>query len=121
MPNPEYLTTCPSCGVEMIPHAGYPDSAPWVCTHCHRGFFVAELSAEARRAYRAEYHDWGYGDEGRKVRIAVQHELTEAGIRGTSARREHLGFLTPEHLKQLYRLPLSEDMRQQVTAALQTR
>lgn len=121
MPNPEYLTTCPNCGREMTPHAGYPDSAPWICTECHRGFFVAELSAAARQCYRAIFHDHGFGDEGRKVRAAVEREVAEANKRGTSARTEHLGFLTSEHLEQLHRLPLSDDMREQVTAALQTR
>lgn len=105
----------------MIPHAGYPDSAPWICTRCHRGFFVAELSTEARNCYRNLFHDWGYGEGGRNVRAAVEREVVEARHRGTSARTEHLGFLTDEHLKQLHRLPLSDDMREQVTAALQTR
>jgi len=117
MPNPQYLTTCLNCGVEMIPHAGYPDSAPWICTHCHRGFFVAELSAKARKCYRPLFHDWGFGDEGRAVRAAVQQELTEARERGTSARREHLGFLTPEHLEQLERLPLSAEFAAHVRQA----
>jgi hypothetical protein len=121
MPNPEYLTTCPNCGVEMTPHAGYPDSAPWLCAHCHRGFFVAELSPAARQAYRPLFHDWGMGAEGRAIREAVQQELTEARWRGTSARVEHLGFLESGHLEQLHRLPLSADMREQVTAAQKTR
>lgn len=105
----------------MTPHAGYPDSACWICTECHRGFFVAELSAEARLCYRPLFHDWGSGEPGRKVRAAVEREVAEAGQRGTSARTEHLGFLAPEHLEQLHRLPLSDAMRDQVTAALQTR
>ena len=121
MPNPSYITACPSCGAELIPHAGYPDSAPWICTREHRGFFVAELSAEARNCYRPLFHDYGMGDAGRKVREAVAREVTDARDRGTSARTEHLGFLTNEHLEQLQRLPLSDDMRDQVTAALQTR
>lgn len=67
-----------------IPQAAIfdPQTAPWLCTPCGRGFWVAECSEEARAAYRPQFHDWGYGASA--LRAAVRQECAEALRRKTS-------------------------------------
>ena len=81
-----YHKTCPKCGGPLTPTALHPSAPPHVCTACHIGWFVAELTDEARMAYRPHLHDHGGLHE--KVRKEVKKELEAAHARGTSAREE---------------------------------
>ena len=108
----------PCCGQQLEPHAGLPDSAPYLCAHCHRGFWVGELSPSARALYRPLFHDWGVSLAAAALREAVDREREEAHARGTSALHEHLPLLARGHLAQLQRLPLRADMAAAVNNAL---
>lgn len=90
----DYHTDCPSCGRPLEVAATRsldPDTAPWLCNACRRGFWAAELSAEARAAYRVEFHDYGHGPAATAVRRAVQAEWLHAHARGTSLRSDQSG------------------------------
>lgn len=111
MPQPKYLLEAPCCGAQLTPHAGTPDSTPWVCHGCHRGFWVAELRAGARARYEAKTHTWGAGPETNKLREDVDEERARAHARGTSALPEHLGLLEKAHIRMLKKLQLPDDFR----------
>jgi hypothetical protein len=84
---------CLICGQLLQPVALGPEHAPWLCNHCHRGFFHEEL---ARRGYwRRYYRDFGHRGP---VQAAVQVELVEAQVRGTSLRPDQLGLVPKEVL-----------------------
>ena len=75
-----------------------PDAAPWLCVECARGFFTAELSDDARSRYRPRFHDWGQGTPAIPVSHAVDEEVAEAHLRGSSLRLDqvhlvHVGAL----------------------------
>ncbi len=100
--SPTYLTDCPRCGQQLQPHAGQPESTPWVCSDCKLGFWVEQLKRDARMHYRSHTHDWGYGDHVKPLRQAVELEIAHAVKRGTSAREDQLSILTVtqlEHIK----------------------
>ena len=80
----EYTTDCPSCGrpLEVAPIQFGPDTAPWLCNACHRGFWSAELTVEARASYRTKFHDWGQGSPGAAVRRGVLAERLHARAAG---------------------------------------
>ena len=113
-----YLTSCPKCGAQLTPIAVHPDSTPWACYECHLGFWVSELSHEAREMYRHQLHDWGHGAAPNALRAKVLEERNEARNRGTSALPEHLGMLPKDHLKRLQRLVLHKDFAKLVKGAL---
>ena len=113
-----YLTTCPSCGAQLTPFAGYPDAAPWGCVPCHRGFWTSELSHEARARYRPQFHDWGHGEDAHALREQVHQERERARQRGTSMLPEQVGMFPKDHLHQIKRLPLHKDFKALVEDAL---
>lgn len=117
MPNPTYVTDCPSCGAQLEPHAGHPDSAPWVCHNCYRGFWVAELQPFALRIYDARAHSWQHPFD-QQLRQRVEEERAAAQVRGTSALPEHLGYLGKRQRKELLRFPLSRQFEKTVRGAL---
>jgi len=118
--NPLYLLTCPNCGGGLEPHAGHPDSAPWLCARCHLGFWVSELSAVARVRYRPRFRDYGVGKESIALRAACLAERDAARERGTSCLEEHIGLLSHDHLQFMCdRFPLSEAFRRRIQAAVQ--
>lgn len=116
---PPYVLACPACGQQLEPHAGHPDSTPWICHHCHVGFWVCELTSDARARYRPRFHDWGHSKEAFALRDAVFAEREVARARGTSCLPEHIGLLEREHLRFMHeRFPLSDEFRERVAAAL---
>lgn len=106
-----YRTECPKCGQDLEPVALGPESAPYVCNTCHRGFWAAELTDVARDLYRPRHHDWGQGTPGQAVRRSVQTEWLHAHARGTSLRFDQLGMAHIDHLVGLRDsgLPLHDD------------
>ena len=115
---PDYTLDAPCCGVQLTPHAGHHEAAPWFCAQCHRGFWAAELTPAARSLYRPLFHDWGLSLESAVLREAVDREREEARRRGTSALPEHLGQLEPAHLDALLVRDLRPDFARLVSAAL---
>lgn len=93
MPPPTYLLSCPGCGQQLQPVALGPQHAPWACITCRHGYFVAELTASARAAFRPRQFDFGFGKPAQKIAIAVEAELSEALTRGTSLREDQLGLV----------------------------
>ena len=80
--------SCPKCGKALQPVALGPSTAPWVCFGCARGFFAAELTAEARALYRPHHDDWGLGTAKIPLMAAVELEIADARARGTSLRED---------------------------------
>lgn len=108
---------CPSCGQPLTHVALGPDSAPWLCTPCARGFWQAELTPAARDAYRPRRHDWGLGDDALSIRQDVVVEARAARARGTSALPEYLVLLPADALAQLAKSArLSADVRAALVA-----
>ena len=52
-----YSTLCPQCGGLLLAVEDQPDTAPWLCDRCHRGFWSAELSDQPREAIEPEQMD----------------------------------------------------------------
>lgn len=115
-----YLTTCLICGHELQPHAGHPQSAPWLCLTCHRGWFVRELASDARGAWRTSYLDFGYTLSWDILPGCVQ-EVQEAIKRGTSARLDQLTQLSKVELQSLTRRKLLPSFAQAVKQELKKR
>ena len=114
---PSYLTTCPKCGRQLQPRAADPQCAPWICTPCGLGFFVCELTADARKAYRARCHDWGVGRTRLDLSADRRRELEDARERGTSARPEQLPLLGASDRGALLRRRLHPDFARLVESA----
>lgn len=94
MPTPTYILDCPGCGGQLTPHAGHPQSTPWICNECARGWWVAELTREARIHYRPSHHDWGYDRAAAEALHAARlAEVEAAQARATSLLPEHLALL----------------------------
>jgi len=110
------LTICLRCGSELTPHAGRPQSTPFVCHLCHLGYFPSELSREARQSYRKSHHDFGYHAE--HIREAVRHDLEAAIHRGTCALPEQLPLLSLAELEFLMRHGIHADFLPLVKAAI---
>lgn len=92
---------CPrKCGNNLTIHDGAltdPRTAPWLCRYCRYGFWAAELTPEALKAYRPVYHDWGYA-MGRLIRVAVAAEVNAALERGSSVSDELRPYLSEAQL-----------------------
>ena len=91
------MLTCLNCGGGLEPYAGDPDGAPWVCHGCHLGFWVSELSQEARALYRPRFNDFGRFRDTEALRGRCHAERADARARGTSCLPEHIGLLEPAH------------------------
>lgn len=90
-----YLTTCPSCGGQLVPHVGHAQSAPWLCQVCRHGFFACELSADARVFWRPTHRDFGFNAElGKVLHRGRQTEVGLASERGTCVRVDQVSLLT---------------------------
>ena len=76
-----YVITCPTCGGQLAPHVGLPQTAPWLCANCRRGWWLAELAPEARKRFRPQVFDFGHDGT---VAAAVATELEAAIKRGNS-------------------------------------
>lgn len=114
-----YRTDCPKCGRTLAPTALGPDTAPWLCNDCHRGFWAAELTVQARSLYRQRFHDFGLGRPGLAVRAAVVAEHGGAMDRGTSLRPDQLPLAHKDHLSGLR--DVSEDFAAAVAVELARR
>lgn len=76
-----YLTSCPLCGGPLSVHVGPGQNAPWLCNGCRRGWWCAELTADARSRFRSQHADFGRDGT---VAAAVAVERAEALSRGHS-------------------------------------
>jgi hypothetical protein len=98
-----YHVLCLKCGGDLTAYAGSPDIPPWWCEDCRLFYWTAELTQEARAAYRKEMHDFGHpgSTEHKAVREAVHAEAELAAVRGISLRREQLGLVSKPTLRAL--------------------
>ena len=78
---PTYVLSCPNCGAQLAPHVGLPQNAPWQCINCRHGWWVAELSANARALFRPAVRDFGHDGT---VASSVAVERAAALERGNS-------------------------------------
>lgn len=118
-----YRTDCPKCGKPLAPVALDPDTAPWLCNECHRGFWSAELTDVARARYRHRHHDWGQGAPAQAIRRSVQTEWLQAHARGASLRPDQLRAAHKDHLIGLRDsgLTFSDDFAEAVATELEAR
>ena len=123
MSPPQYLLDCVGCGQQLAPHAGDWQSTPWLCgpLGCNRGFWTAELTPAARKAWQPHSRDHGHSPEGQAIRDAMHAERDEARLRGTSAREDQLGLLSAAELAFVAKLILAPDFAAKVAAALKAR
>ena len=98
MQHPEYPVDCPLCGRPLTAIAHAPTTAPWQCFPCMRGWFVTELLPETRQRYIAHMlcYEW---DVAPLVLDALENEVAEAILRGTSLRMDQLVHAHPDYLK----------------------
>ena len=96
-----YQTTCPICGSALVPNVAGPHTPPWRCNECLQSWWVEELRAEARKAFRIVQRDWGPSNTAvaKAVRTNVHNELAVAVNRGTSLRQDQLGLVPKTMLK----------------------
>lgn len=86
---------CPACGRPLAPVVASPDSAPWLCHPCGRGWFAAEIANPGSWDPATGFHrrsTWP------SVRAAIADETRAAARRGTSTVDEHLPLLTDRQL-----------------------
>jgi hypothetical protein len=102
--------TCPKCGAPLQPVALGPETAPWLCAGCSRGFFAAELTPEARAVYRPEHDDWGFTTRA-PIEAAVMLEISDAHDRGTSLREDQFVHTSTEILQGLANRKLSASFK----------
>jgi DNA-directed RNA polymerase subunit M/transcription elongation factor TFIIS len=95
--------TCPRCGGILHPNIAGPETPPWRCDECHKSYWVAQLTQEARQHFRHAQHDYGWlGSPGHTlVHEAIEVEMREAAARGVSLRREQIGLIGKAELKAL--------------------
>lgn len=94
-----YSASCPGCGGGLAPVVLDPQTAPWLCTRCHRGWWPGELLADHRVAWRRS--QWDFGALTARVAEHVAADVEAAVGRGTSALPEHLPLLGKERLAAL--------------------
>lgn len=105
-----HVHTCPACGHPLQPVALDPDTAPWLCppTGCRSGWWVSELTTQARNAYRHGNRDFGFGPHRGAIQAQVELERVAARQRGTSALPEQLPLLPSAELTRLANGPDTE-------------
>lgn len=96
----DYLLTCLICGSQLQPVVLGPDSAPWLCHVCHRGYWVCELGDDGRRGWERKHRSfkgWAH--------VVLEPlrgaELEAARERGTSCLPEQLAMLQVAQLQAL--------------------
>ena len=96
MPPPE-RPTCPRCGEPLKPLVAPGCQPPWACRGCHRAWWEAELTPEAREAYNplTDDHHWQSG-----VHRARENEWELAHMRGVSTHADQLEHLSSDQLAQ---------------------
>ena len=92
MTTPNHPVTCPKCGGQLQPVALDPNTAPWLCPICSRGFWASELTNESRALHRPNHDDFGFAPVA--LRASVELEIADAQTRGTSLREDQF-TLTP--------------------------
>jgi hypothetical protein len=83
-----YRATCPNCGgrLEAVRDQD-PDTAPWLCGRCVRGWWPAELTDEARSAWSPHTRD--FGPRRLEIMVAAWADRDAARQRGRSDLPEH--------------------------------
>lgn len=113
-----YLRSCPGCGAQLAPVVLGPDSAPWLCVICVRGWWVAELSQAARAGWVQSLRSFSWPATRGAVAAGVEAELAAAAGRGSSVLAEQLPLLSAAQLQQLAAaVPKSSPFAAQVAAA----
>lgn len=92
------LIDCPTCGQQLSPHVGMPESPPWVCHVCRHMYWVCELHGDARAKFRPAFRDFGYGAHNDKLKMDREIEYRDAIKRGCSVREDQLGMLSSDEL-----------------------
>ena len=113
-----YRIGCPKCGKALMPVALGPDTAPWLCADCARGFFTVELTEEARAQYRPDKDDWGHGTPATTLRSKVTDEWVKAQVRGSSLRHDQLDLVDKDTLSRLADAPVHPDFAAAVKGEL---
>lgn len=107
-----YLALCLNCGINLSIHAGEPQSCPWVCFVCHRGFWVSEL--QARKYYRPVHFDFGHGLHLGELEKSKKLERDQALIRGASTLPEQIPMLVLSDLEFLLKRKLDPGFAQSI-------
>jgi hypothetical protein len=72
--------TCPNCGGALTgPAFVNLQTPPYTCARCHLGWWVAELTTDARAAWRPRFRDFGYGPVAQAIAEAVAAEIAGGG------------------------------------------
>lgn len=116
-----YLTSCPHCGAQLAPVALTPDCAPWLCSGCRLGFWVAELTTEARLAWDKATRSHKWHTRRQIIEPALAVEIAAAAQRGTSALPEHLPLLPLAQLQALAGQVKGSAFAAQVAAAVKAK
>lgn len=132
---PAHVTDCPNCGKELGFYVGPPDHTPWICDRaqggCGRGWWVAELAPDARKAWRSQFQDFAGGADGHGLIPVLQSrcldERDAARRRGTSVRPDWVSLLDRSQLASILLLvpaaraallPEAHTLRQAALAAM---
>lgn len=70
--------SCPNCGKEVTAVSLDPDTPPWVCNPCARGWWNAELDPVAAKQWNPDDRSWGSPAASRKVQAACERERQDA-------------------------------------------
>lgn len=112
--------TCPNCANALLAVVGSPESAPWLCTACHRGWWPAELTDEARSTWNPMVRAFIRSDRA-AARAAVAADRSAALERGTSLLPEQLGSVSAEALAAVAGSAVAADVSDAVAAELARR
>lgn len=86
MPNPK---TCPNCGRPLTPVPDHdPQTAPWLCHPCARGWWGSELTSVARQAWDPITRSFNPLRR-KRIESELVVEMAEAIARGSSRIPEH--------------------------------
>lgn len=112
--------TCPNCAGPLLPVAGSPETPPWLCTGCHRGWWPSELTEEARSTWNPLVRAFRPANRA-DARAAVAADLDAAAKRRTSLLPGQVRDVSAEALAAVADGPLSPAMQSAVAAELARR
>lgn len=86
---PSYPISCPNCGQQLQPVRDLgPDSTPWLCKTCARGWWPAELTPAARKAWNPQTRSFD-GPAQVDIRLNTMIDRQRARERGNSNLDDH--------------------------------
>jgi len=110
-----YSASCPRCSAGLTAVVQGPDSAPWLCRPCRRGWWAVELTAGSRAIYRKERDDFR---PALATRIAVEQEGALARARGTSMREDQVALVPAATLRAIAAGRISQNLAAVIAAHL---